>query len=731
LYNTFLKDAPVCQVLTNYVANGQTTSVRATSFGLIHSFEKNIIGIAAVAYTRSVDETTVTAGQKANSASGRYASPGFFRVIPRPFLFGSPERALSDPSSVVISSAFAEKLYGKDWPEKIREGDLRITGLKQFRIGGVFESFPENSTIQSDFFIPNVPDSNDNIGDYNYDTYVKLSQGADPMAVSRRINREAGKLSAASIYLQPFRDIYLYSHFSNGGPDGGRITYVRLFIMSAIFVLLMACINFMNLNMASSFRLTKEIGIRRLMGAERSILIRQFIRKAYILVFISIIAALLLLYFLLPAINDRLSENLTLPLQSAYFWAFLAGLFLVTGLLASVYPAIMLTSLKPVNIIRMKNDIRIGKIGIHKGLFALQFFASAFLIYSAFTVNRQVHFIRHKDLGYDKQNILGKKLSAEEKKKMPLIKSDLQTTTLFSGVTFSSSNLMAGGPMTGDVNWPGKAASDSMRFSVLFTDKDFIRTLKIPLEAGNFGDGTEAEVPVIVNRRAAQLMGGEATILGKVIDVWGTKGRVTGIAKDFNFNSLFNLLDPLIIANFPTDADYLFTRPTPGREKDALQYLATANRKFNPGKPLDYFWIEDSLDAMYKDEANVGILSVLFCAVSIIISLSGLFGLASFSIRQRIREMCIRKILGDSVSHIIYLIFRDLIRWIFVAAIVAIPLSYILLYNWLQRFAYRIDLSLFSFILPILGITLLIGLIILYYSARIGRINPVTILRED
>ncbi|MBW8685999.1 ABC transporter permease [Chitinophaga rhizophila] len=729
-YNTFLKDKDVYQVVTTYTVNGGIRSARTTSLPLVRAMSQDIPGITTVAYTKPADGLNLKTTQKQTRSNGRYASSSIFKIFPQPFLMGSPDRALDDPAAIVISADVAERLYGKDWRTQMDNNIISLEN-KEWLVKGVFESFPGNSTFRSDFFLPMPKDTNEHIGSYNYETYLKLESQINPQTVAAGINQKIAGITKSAVTLQAFQDIHLYSNFSNGIVDGGRILYVRLFTIAAFFLLGMACINFMNLYIASSFKRTKELSVKRIIGADRTSLVMQLVGEAYITVFIAIVLALVMVFLLLPSINVYLAENLHFPLQSWRFWLFIVGVFAVTGVLASIYPALRLTSFNPLSVLKSSQGAKIGGIGITKILFTLQFFISVFLIYIAFTTNRQVQYLLHKDLGYSKENIVGKKLSREEIEKIPVLKAELAAKSFVTSQTFSSSNLISGTPMTGDVTWTGKLPADSVRFAVLYTDKDFSATFKLKMLTGGFGAEYGADLPVVINKKAARIMGGEAAILNKTINVFGNNCRVTGIVDDFNFTSLYNPIDPLIIADYPAESEYIFARPVPGREADVVAYMETLGRKDNSGKAENYFWVEDTLHTLYKDEANLGKRSFLFSIVCILIALSGFFGLVNFSIIKRTREMGIRKIFGSAQHQIVFLIFRDFLKWIAVAALIAIPVSYMFLNNWLEKFPYRIYLNPASFVIPLLGMGAIIFLIVVFYALRLGRINPIRVLRDE
>lgn len=731
-YNTFLEDKQVYQVVTNYTVNGKIKSARATSLPLIRSLAQDIPGIKTVAYTLAMDDVNLQAGSQVSTAAGRYSSPDIFTVFPRSFVLGTPTAALNDPAGVVISSDLAEKLYGRNWRKEMMTNSRPVSiGNKELMVKGVFESFPENSTFRSDFFLSMPKDENEHIGSFNYDAYLKLEQHTNTANVIAAVNRKIAKLTSSTLYLQQFRDIHLYSGFSNGKAEGGRILYVRLFSIAALFLLAMACINFMNLNIAGSFKRTKELSVKRMMGAGRASLVLQLVGEAYLIVLLAISIALVMTYLLLPYINTYLSENLSFPLRSYGFWLFIAGLLVTTGLMASIYPAMVLTSFNPLNVLKRQQGMKLGGIGITKVLFTLQFFISVLLICTAYVTNSQVQYLRHKDLGYNRKDIIGKKLSKEEMEKISLLKQDLETKNIFASHTFSSSNLVTGTPMVGDVKWNGKTPADSVRFAVLYSDKDFVKTFKVKMLTGSFGANLGADLPVVINQKAADMMGGDLNVLGKTINVLGSDCRVTGIVKDFNFHSLHSTIEPLIIADYPAEAEYIFARPLPGREADAVAYMDALTRNDHSGKAHNYFWVENTLDTLYRDEANLGKRSFLFSAVCIVIALLGFVGLVNYSIVKRLRELGIRRVFGSARHQIALLIFGDFLKWISVATIIAVPIAYLFMHNWLEKFPYRIALNVASFIVPLFAMATIILLVVLFYTFRIGKLNPASVLRDE
>lgn len=736
--NKYLSEkSQICQVVTNYEINGSLQSARATSFPIISTLQTSVAGIATNCYARIEPEqyslsTDPEKPGKEIAARGQSVSPNFFDFFNRPFLAGSRKSALQDPLSVVISEGLARRLFGADWKVTALGKTIYFGGAKEADITGVFEDFPQASTVRFEYGLPLPLDTADNIGNLNYDTYVQLRENLLPAQVQDQANRAIKEKTQSRLYLQPFKDTYLYSNFSNGRPEGGRIEYVRLFILAAAFILLMACINFMNLYIAGSFKRAKDVGIRRIIGAKKSAIFLQFLSESVLLTGISFVLSLFAVILCLPWINHVVEDNLAIPYQSVIFWIGLVGLLIVTALLAGLYPASLFTSVRPATAVRANNEIKIGGVGMRRSLFVFQFLVSLALIIFTYGMARQIGYLESKDLGYDKRNLIYKELSQNERMHLTAIRQTLMTQQFVQGVTVSSLDLQNGGPMVGGVDWPNKPANDSTNFAVIFTDTAFTRAMKIPviLSSDQQPSFTGNRVAVFLNESAAAIMGGREKIINHDIRVWGADGKVVGIVPDFHFNSLFSPIQPLILADFPSEARYLIVRVQQGRQQEAIEELAKIHREYTPSKMFAFDWLEDSFQQRYRNESNMDKIATLFSFLSVLIACLGLLGLANISVQKRTRELGIRKTLGASRYQIIILVFSEFSRLILIAILLAVPISWLLLANWLQKFAYRTPVSILTFGLPI---ALMVGIAIItliYHAVRVTMINPISSIQE-
>ena len=731
-FNNFLPEGDrIHQFVTIYPINGELQSARATSYPIIQKVASEIPEIDELVYLRKLDKNYVLqVGGNTFTAKGHRASSNFFRVFHREFLYGKPEAALANPLSIAISKSLASRIFGADWQSKIANEVILLDNRKPVDIAGVFEDFPENSTLRSDYLIPFPEHISDHMGNYSYQAYGKTLD-ADKDLLSHKINSILKEQTKAELFLQPFSDIYLYSNIRDGKINGGRIGYVQLFIAAAIFILLMACINFINLYSASSFQRTKELGIKRIIGAKRSTVIWQVISEAFFITFISMVLAIVLVLVLLPQINTFLEMKIIVPISSFSFWLKIGVLFLITGALAGVYPALLLTSFKPVNILNTNQSLKVEGVRFRRGLFIFQFLISCMLILFTYGVNHQLSFLQNKDLGFNKENIVCLALSENEIGKLDLLKSELKSRPYILDVSFCSSDLLSGSPMVGGLDWPNKDPLDSSQFGVLFTDTDFLNTMDIDVVSGGLSDDLSGTVPVVLNRLAADVMGGGDFIINNSIQVWGTNARVTGIIEDFHFNTLFTPIQPLVIANMPSQTEYLFAKVQAGREQETIALLKGLRNQYDVGRPLKYFWLEEHIRGIYQNEKMIGTVSAAFSILSLVISCLGLFGLANFNTKKRTKEISIRRVLGASSVEIIRLILSEYAKLIGISLIISIPFTYYFLNEWLSKFAYTTNLSAVSFITPVVMMMIILIVTVFYHSARASLINPSRSLRDE
>lgn len=731
-YNRFVpKEDGVHEILTNYTVNGNIQTASATSYPIIEKISENIPEAEQVAFFQLSNENRhIKVGNNNFSILGYQGSQNFFKIFERPFLFGTPDECLNDPFSIVLSETSAVKILGDNWMASIENQTILLNGWKPVEVRGVFKDFPATSTIQFDFIFPFMDDISDHIGNYSYKAFIKLGL-SNAAEVENKINLLIKSETSAHIVLQPFRDTYLFSNFQDGRLYGGRIDYVIIFIVAALFVLSMALINFVNLYIASSIHRSKELGLRRIIGEERHFQKWQLIIETYFITFLSTLVALCLGYLLLPIINSLFGINIDFPFHLVWFWIGVFFMFMFTGLIASFYPVSVLTSFEPVTILSGRRGPTSGFTS-RKFFLIVQFFLSVLLTFFSYGISGQLSYLKNKDLGFQKENVLCYPLPTKLTTKTELIKSELQSLNYFESISFCSSDLLSGSPMIGGLEWPDKDPTDSSQFGVLFVDMDFLATMNIEVISGSITDEAyQHDVPVVMNSKAAQKMGGQEKILNQPIKVWGSDAIVKGIIKDFHFNTLFNPIQPLIIAVLPSEAEYMFAKVKEGMELEAIQELSNLHQNLDENSLFSYFWLEDRIENIYQEENKINNISRVFSILSLVISSLGLFALANLNAKKRIREFAIRRVLGSTPFQLLKLMILEYLKLIIISTSVALPVAYYLLNLWLQKFAYSSRFLNFSLIGVIIVIMVVVIVAVLANAIKAIRTNPATSLRNE
>jgi putative ABC transport system permease protein len=525
----------------------------------------------------------------------------------------------------------------------------------------------------------------------------------------------------------------LHNVFKEGKIDGGRIEYVRLFTIVALFVLLIACINFMNLATARSVQRAKEVGVRKVIGAMRSVLIKQFIGEAILLTLLSAILALGIAACLFPTFNMLTGKQLHLPITNLNFWIGLLGLVIITGIVAGSYPALFLSSLKPVKVLKTGLKFSWGALLFRKALVVFQFALSMILIVGMIVIYQQVQYIQTKNLGYDRENLVYLPIEGDLSKNYELFK---QRALQMPGVVNVSK--MRNSPTviehhTSSISWPGKAPNLTVSFADVPVGYDFVKTMDLKLKDGrDFSTEYGADsTNFLINETALKKIGYTDPI-GKPIS-WGSHtGKIIGVVKDFHFGSMHQPIEPFI-ARLDEKWSYgnILVRIQGGKTKEALTALEGLSKELNPKFPFSYSFSDDAYAYLYKSEQIVSKLSNYFALLAIFISCLGLFGLAAFSASQRTKEIGVRKVLGASVSNIISLLLNGFLKPVVIAIIIAIPVSQYFMQHWLNGFAYKIDLEWWVFALAGLVAIAIALLTVSYQAVRAALANPVKNLRTE
>jgi putative ABC transport system permease protein len=685
---------------------------------------------------------TFQVGEKIIKLEGSRASAGFFSMFSYPLIEGDPKTALKEQGNIAISRKMAELFFGS--PSQAMGQSMRYENSLNFVVTAVFENLTSQSSLKFDFLLSweahkKLLQSASN----EFRTYLELSAGTDVKKVEQKINsflqtrvpgQDGVKIQAG---LQPYGDQYLHNIFVHGVPEGGRIEYVEIFSGVAIFILIIACINFMNLSTARSVKRAKEVGLRKVVGSSRWQLIYQFYGEALLFAFLALVLSVAFLYLLLPAFNQFTGKQISLPDTRVSFWVSLALLTASTGIVAGSYPALYLSSLRPVRILKGVMRFSQSAVWFRKGLTVFQFVLSIFLIIATLVISRQTSYVQNTHLGYDRNNLLYIRIEGELSKQ-PNYLLFKDRVSKMPGVAMVDRSSEAPHAMdfvvTDPVNWEGKQKNALVGFKPTSVGFDFVKLMNLKLAAGrDFSRdvATDSSDAFLVNEEAVRQMGMKNPI-GKWVSAWDKKGHIIGVLKDFHTQSLREPILPIIID--VKEYEYfgvIIARTQEGKTTEALASLSKAYKEINPNYPFVFQFVDEEYKNLYKNEQIISKLSILFAVLAILISCLGLLGLVVFSAEQRIKEIGVRKVLGASLNQIITLFSKEFLKLILVAFLIAVPVGWYFMNQWLGDFAYRIALSWWIFALAGFSSLAIALLTVSYQAVKSGLANPVKSLRTE
>ncbi len=681
-------------------------------------------------------------GEAAYRVDGRFFGKDLFDVFSFRMIVGDPSTALSSPDAVAISASVASKLFGDDWQSQtdLIGSPIGIDNERDATLTAVFEDVPANSSIEFEVALPvswfiQENDWVEGWGNNGLRQFVTLADGASAAAVSEKIKDVIDQHIdrwETDLFLQPISDMYLRSKWEDGVLVGGRIEYVRIFLFVALFVILIASINFMNLATARSTQRAKEIGVRKSVGATKAVLARQFLGESIVTAVISFLVAAILVVAALPMFNEVTEKAVGPALLDPTLWLLFAGIALATGFLAGSYPALYLSSFNVIAVLRSS----LGRVGrganLRKGLVVFQFIMSIVLIVGTFTVYEQLSYIRSKDLGLDRDNVVYLDFEGSIKEQYDSFSQELLAQPGIVNVAFSNQNPLHISNNTISVDFPGKDPADNTLYSIISTGYDLVETMNIKMVAGRpFGKeyGTDSTA-YVVNETAVKAMGTEDPI-GQPLTLWSTEGRIVGVMRDFNMSSLYEPIDPVILRFDKEWPDILYVRLAAGQTAEALEGLKNVYSRFNPAYPFSYRFLDEEFEQSYKSEIVIGSLANFFALVALLIACLGLFGLASFTAEQRTKEIGIRKVLGASVAGVVSLLSREFLVLVGTAFLVAAPVSYYLMNDWLSEFEYHADFGPGILLAAGVGALLMAWLTVSYQSIKVATANPVVALRSE
>jgi len=730
------------RVMENQSYSGTISTFDATPGILAENIVKDIPDIQMASQMLWEEEPLFTVDNTYDKEKGRYVEKDFLRMFSFKLLKGDPATALARPDGVVISKKLADKYFkGKDPIGKM----VRIDNTDNVMVTGVLDEIPKSSSLTFDFLMSfeqwrKKNDWAKEWGNNGPRCYVMIAPNTSIDRVNAKIKnyiKTKNKESNVELFLQNYGESYLYSDWENGKQNGGRVEYVKIFSIVAIIILVIACINFMNLATARSLRRAREIGVRKVVGAGKRQLIGQFIGESLFVSFIAICFSLLIVFLLLPSFNTLTEKHLSIDLTDASFLVILLGLTLVTGIISGSYPALFMSSLKPIIVLKGLLKFRPGATYFRKALVVFQFALSIILILGMIVIYRQIDFIHNKNLGFAKEDLLYMPLEGELQKTYPTFKEQLLKQPGIKYVTSAQSSPLEVGSSTSGVRWPGKDTTKLILFSSNPITYDYIKTMGIQLVAGRdlsteYGLDT---MNYLVNEAAAKKIGYKDPV-GKELTMWGDKGMIVGLMKDYHHNSLHVPIEPLILRLHKkswggTYWGNIIVRTEKGKTKQAIASMEKLYKQFNPGFPFKYYFTDDEIANRYKAEYTVSKLSRYFAFLAIFISCLGLFGLVTFTAEQRTKEIGIRKVLGASVTGIVGMLSKDFLKLVIIAAVIAFPVAWWAMHRWLNDFAYRVNIGWWVFVVAGIVALLIALLTISFQSIKAAIANPVKSLRTE
>ncbi|WP_442592207.1 ABC transporter permease [Pedobacter sp. AW31-3R] len=728
----------------NLKLGNEILTLQATPTRLARSAAQEIPAIEVASRISDEEDKLFTYQQNKIKLIYNYVDPEFLQVFDYTFLSGNPATALKQPNAVVLTASTATKLFGQEDPIG---KSLMWDNRKPLVVTAVIADPPKNQSLQFEalqtwaFHDQEYPDQIDSgWGTINCSTVFKLRKDADFNAADaslRNLVKSHHKDTQMEIFLFPYGKYQLYDQFSNGKLVGGRIDQVRLFFFLAFCVLLIASINYMNLSTARSEKRAREVGVRKALGSSRKSLISQFLIESLLLSFLAMVIAFALIELTLPYFNHLLEIVITINYQSPLFWCLLLALILITGFLAGCYPAFYLSSFSPVKVLKGFTNIGKGSLSIRKLLVVFQFSLSIVMIIGATIVYSQIQHLKNKPLGFDKNNLVQLNLEGEfaHPSKVEILKAALKKEqVILSATEYTADFTSSGGFISGDFNWPGKNEKDDYILSYRSVGYDFVNTIGAKLTSGaDFSRvlASDTASGILINQAAAKIMALQHPV-GTPIDWGDLKLHIIGVVNDYNNANVRNRAEPTVFYYNPKISSTLLLRLNPAQSLSAaVQTINLISQQLNPAYPPAVKYVSEGMEQKIKKEKLLGVLSNIFGSFAIVISCLGLLGLALYMAEQRKREISIRKVLGADLKSILLLLNKDFIKLVLISNVIATPIAYILLTNWLKTYDYKVSTGAWPYLMAA-GISLTIAVLtISMQSFKVAKANPVDALKYE
>ena len=732
-------------VQKNTLFNNEKNTQTGIPLPLYDELKSSYPDIKRISRMSWVSPHSLVVGNNKFNKRGTYVDPDFLKMFSFPLIKGDVETALKDPGSIILTESVATALFGKEDPIG---KTVKIDNEFNVQVSAVAKDVPKNSTISFEFLVPYEFNILNNEFVRNAKTQwsnnflmnlVEIKEGASMAALSKKIGpimvqKDKVENKNQTLFLHPLAKWHLFDDFKNWVNTGGRIEYVRLFALIGLFVLLIACINFMNLSTARSEKRSKEVGIRKTVGSRRLQLVVQFLSESMLTTFLAFILAIFLMWVTLPLLKDLGFENIVFDLSNVSLILSILGVCIVTGLVAGSYPALYLSSFLPVRVLKGALKQGRGAVAFRKVLVVSQFAISIGLIISTVIVFQQIRHAKDRSLGYNPDNLVSIPSTSDLQKNYDVLKQELLNTGYIEAVSRASS------PMTSIYNswsgfsWEGYDPNIMVVMDVVMTEWDYEKTSGLKFKMGRpflreFKTDSNA---VIINEAALKMIGFKEPI-GKTIKLDDQQLTIVGVIENVLARNPFNPVSPAVILFSTDNFSNIFLRLKPGNGNpgNALASIKPIVEKYNPAYPFDFSFVDEDYQRKFTTENQVAKLAGIFAGLAIFISCLGLFGLATFMAERRVKEIGIRKVLGASIANLWMLLSKEFVLLVSVAALIASPLAFWLMKDWLEKYDYRIDISVWVFVAAGIAALVIALITVSAQAIRAAVANPVKSLRTE
>ena len=731
------------RVQRNFDSNGDTLTFLSTSLKLADALRNQIPEVEYVAECAGMGPHGLMIRDKKLYLNGGIVGSDFLKMFQYPLVKGNAATVFKDAYSIVLTQSTAKAFFGNEDPVN---KTIRFDNKHDLKVTGILEDLPGNSSFNFKYLVPfsYFEQTNDYVkrqrtgsfGNNSYSIFVKLKSHSDYAKVYPKIRNiehtEKDNTNAMLSYvtLQPVERWHLYSNYVNGKDTAGFLEYVHMFTIIGLLVLLIACINFINLTTARSEKRAKEVGVRKAIGSQRKDLVIQFLSEAFLLTSIALVFAIVLAELAFPAFNALTGNNISIPFNNIYFWLIMISCLFVTALLAGSRPAFYLSSFNPVKV--LKGTIQAGRSSLsRKVLVVMQFSCSIALIISTIIIYQQIQYAKERPSGYNLDRLLSTDMNVDISKNYTALKNELTQKGIADAVTTATS------PATGvwwhtDIDqWPGKNAGETIEMGEIITSQDYFKAVGMTFSAGRDFTSDNDTTSVVFNESAIKKMRIKNPV-SQIITWGGTQFKIVGVVKDALMNSPFTGADPTMFICYPQPQDIMMYRLSPNiKTQDAITQLTSIFNKYNPAFPYKYTFADEEYAAKFKLEVLIGKLAGLFAGLAIFISCLGLFGLAAYVAEQRTKEIGIRKVLGASVTQVWLLLSKDFIVLVLISCVIASPVALYFLKNWLQKYDYRISIGASVFIISAMMAILITIITVSFQAIKAAIANPVKSLRTE